>query len=79
MFCSKSFHSDSGTCHGDSGAGALYRESEREPYVLFGVLHGSIGENCNSQDKPSTFLRVDEPEILTWIENTMQGSYIFTI
>ena len=51
MFCSESLSSDWGSCRGDRGAGALYQESVNKPFVLFGVLHGSIGENCDLPPK----------------------------
>ena len=75
QFCGRSLSDDWGTCRGDSGAPALYHRRINDPFILYGILHGSIGDNCNSQDFPSTFLRVDEPEILTWIEDTMQGVF----
>ena len=80
QFCSGTSNSEEGLCQGDSGAPALYREDPSQPFVQYGVLHGSVGENCNSKDFPSIFLRTDDPTVMNWMTNVMaQSKFIFFI
>ena len=73
QICSRSYTAEAGTCRGDSGAPAMYKRRETDPFTQYAVLHGSIGESCNNEKFPSIFLRIDEPGILGWIQNTIHG------
>ena len=63
QFCSGTRKLDEGTCQGDSGAPALFKEQPNLPYIIYGVLHGSVGDNCVSNEFPSIFMRTDHPDV----------------
>jgi len=64
---------DSGSCAGDSGSPAIFFDWTRDAYTQIGVLHGGVTQ-CNSQQFPSIYTRLDEPGILQFIQDE-QNNY----
>ena len=71
MFCADSTLDDQvGTCKGDSGGPAIYRQyrNGRNQYILFGVVSGGLG--CGLEEFPDFYTFTAHEEILIWIIKT---------
>ena len=77
QFCAGSGRKKIGSCSGDSGGAALYSPDPSTPWVQYGLNYGNVGDNnCDSHQYPSTFMRLNDPGISNWIQETMKSMYI---
>ena len=67
-----------GTCAGDSGSPAIFYDWKREAFSQLGVLHGGVTQ-CSSNVLPSIYTRLDDPNILQFIENELNRTSKFKL
>ena len=63
---------DAGSCAGDSGSPAIIKDWTSGAYMQIGVLHGGVTQ-CSSKHLPSIYTRLDEPGVLEFIQNPLNG------
>lgn len=62
------------TCIGDSGCPLMIYESTKGQYMLAGMVSGG---SCMSDSLPGIFIRIEDPEILQFIDENVQWPKTF--
>lgn len=74
VFCGRVPGSDAGVCPGDNGGTVLQtlfvEEIGDSRSFLQAIVHGSISP-CDGSRFPSIFVRLDNPEILSWLNDNV--------
>ena len=82
-----------GLCQGDSGGPImlpdLSRHGQATTRSIFGIVSGGIPEFCGNREHPTRLIRLDNPEIIQFInkvtgdfsvpENNMGNKYIYIL
>ena len=74
------FQFGTGSCSGDSGGPLVFHDKLSKPshYVQVGIVQGALA--CGSKDYPGIYVRIDNPEVWSFIHNTInnkkKGNYL---
>ena len=55
------------TCDGGSGGSLVIFNTKGFQYTIIGMPARGIASNCNNQDHPEMFIRLDHPEVMEFI------------
>ena len=78
LICAGDKLSRKGICLGDSGGPMVTFDSslKNQHYVQIGVIHGGIQE-CSNDVFPAIIVRLDNPDILDFVQNAIYDSNNF--
>jgi hypothetical protein len=55
------------SCDGGSGGSLVLFSTKEFQYTIIGMPARGITSNCNNQDYPEIFIRLDHPEVLEFV------------
>ncbi len=65
-----------GSCKGDSGGPIVRYIDVEDRYELVGIVQGGVAE-CGHPDFPGIFVRIGEPEVLSFIKDASNSKLHF--
>ena len=60
-----------GSCKGDSGGPLMYHNLETDQWIQIAIVQGGI-RNCGDADYPGLYIRLDDPDILSFIKTALK-------
>ena len=60
-----------GACRGDSGGPLQFYNVSNFRFYQVAIVHGSAASNCGDPSMPSVYVRLDDPEILDFVQSAI--------
>ena len=76
LLCAGSVFGNQGSCQGDDGGPLMIQNLESERWTQIGTVQGNVGD-CGDPDFPAINVRLDHPEVLSFINSIAKNSELF--
>ena len=64
-----------GACEGDSGGPLQFYDDISDRFFQVGIVHGSAAPDCGDPTMPSVHVRLDDPEILNFVQSAISQEH----